>query len=107
MHAYGYPRIITDHDELYALLKRLVTIHESDFAASWPFDLPADYIDKMMKGVVGFSLQITRLEGKFKMSQNRNPNERIRVSAELSASQDPALCEVAAMVSGQRRRVRG
>jgi transcriptional regulator len=58
----------------------------------------------MMKGVVGFSLQITRLEGKFKMSQNRNPNERIRVSAELSASLDPALCEVAALVGGQRNK---
>jgi transcriptional regulator len=105
VHAYGYPHITTDHDELYALLKKLVTIHEASFATPWPFDLPTDYVDQRMRGVVGFSLEITRLEGKFKMSQNRNQNERIRVSAELSASQDPTRCEVAEMVSAQRRRI--
>lgn len=105
VHAYGRPRIITDHDELYACLRKLVSTHEAGFAEPWPFDLPAQYIDKMMKGVVGFSLAITRLEGKFKMSQNRTPNERVRVSAELAASQDPTLCEVAAIVGGKRDRL--
>ena len=103
VHAYGIPRIITDHDELYAHLKKLVATHEAGFAEPWGFDLPIDYVDKRMKGVVGFSLEISRLEGKFKMSQNRSQNEIVRVSAELSASQDPVLCEVAAMVSGQRK----
>src|SRR5229473_3392164 len=71
VHAYGRPRIIEDQVELYGHLKTLVATHESQFAEPWLFDLPADYVEKMMKGIVGFSLEITRLEGKFKMSQNR------------------------------------
>lgn len=104
VHAYGRPRIIEDQDELYAHLKTLISAHESQFAHPWPFELPASYVERMMKGVVGFSLAITRLEGKFKMSQNRSESERARVSAELSASQDTTLCEVARLVSGARKK---
>lgn len=104
VHAYGCPRIIEDHAELYTHLKTLVTTHEAQFAEPWQFDLPADYVEKMMKGVVGFSIEITRLEGKFKMSQNRSENERVRVSAELRSSQDATLCEVAGLVSGTRKK---
>jgi transcriptional regulator len=105
VHAYGKPRIITDHTELYTHLKALVATHEAQFANPWPFErLPVDYIERMMKGVVGFAVTITRLEGKFKMSQNRSENERARVSAELRASGNPMACEVAELVSGTRRK---
>ena len=104
VHVYGHPHIIEDQAELYAHLKTLISIHESQFAEPWPFQLPTDYIERMMKGVVGFSIAITRLEGKFKMSQNRSENERARVSSELRASQDLMLCEVAELVSGVRKK---
>lgn len=98
VHAYGRPRIITDHAELYEHLKTLIATHEAQFPNPWPFQLPADYVEKMMKGVVGFALEITRLEGKFKMSQNRSPNEQKRVIEELSSSADSTTCEVAAVM---------
>lgn len=105
VHAYGRPRIISDHAELYAHLKELVEAHEAQFPNPWPFDgLPDEYVERNMKGVVGVAIEITRLEGKFKMSQNRSENERARVSHELRASQDATLCEVAEMVSGARKR---
>jgi transcriptional regulator len=104
VHAYARPHIIEDQDELYAHLKTLITKHESEFTEPWPFQLPADYVERMMKGIVGFALEITRLEGKFKMSQNRTENERSRVSAELRASEDATLCAVAELVSGVRKR---
>ncbi len=105
VHAYGKPRIITDHTELYIHLKALIATHEAQFANPWPFErLPMDYIERMMKGVVGFELVITHLEGKFKMSQNRSENERARVCAELRAGEQPMLCEVAELVSGARRK---
>jgi transcriptional regulator len=93
-----------DRDELYSHLQTLIATHEAQFANPWPFDLPMDYIENMMKGLVGFSLEITRLEGKFKMSQNRSESERTRVSAELRASEDVTLCAVAELVSGDRKR---
>jgi transcriptional regulator len=105
VHAYGFPHLIEDHDLLYAHLQSLVAKHERQFAKQWRLDeLPADFIEKMMKGVVGFEIQLTRLSGKWKMSQNRSEAERDRVSAELQTSQDPTLREVGSMVSGTRRR---
>lgn len=85
VHAYGVPRIIEDSQLLYEQLKSLIETHEAQFAHPWAFDLPQDYIEKMMRGVVGFTLEITRLEGKFKMSQNRTPAEREKVIAALQA----------------------
>ncbi|HEU5378194.1 MAG TPA: FMN-binding negative transcriptional regulator [Ktedonobacteraceae bacterium] len=104
VHAYGKPRIFTDQADLYAHLKTLIATHEAQFAEPWPFQLPRDYTERLMKGVVAFSLEITRIEGKFKMSQNRSENERARVSAELRASRNSTLCEVAELVSGTRKK---
>jgi transcriptional regulator len=85
VHAYGVPRIIEDRQLLYEQLKTLIETNEAQFAQPWQFDLPQDYIEKLMHGVVGFTLEITRLEGKFKMSQNRTPAEREKVIAALQA----------------------
>jgi transcriptional regulator len=104
VHAYGHPRLIEDHDELYAHLMRLVAIHESRLSEPWLFKLPGAYLEKMMQGIVGFSLEISRLEGKFKMSQNRSQSERARISAELRASHEAVRCEVADLVDGARKR---
>jgi transcriptional regulator len=74
VHATGTPRFIQDRDELLGIVTRLTTTHESARAAPWAVtDAPADYIDGMLKAIVGFALPITRLEGKWKLSQNRNP----------------------------------
>ncbi len=104
VHAYGIPRIMEDPATLYELLKTLIQTHEAQFAEPWPFEqLPGEYVEKMMKGVVGFSIEITRLEGKFKMSQNRTPRERARVAEELCKSQDPSRAVVGELVSGVRK----
>jgi transcriptional regulator len=86
IHAYGILQRITDQAELYDLLKALIQLHESQFEQPWTYPLPQEYLHKMMKGVVGFTMPIMRLEGKFKMSQNRTPSERSRVIAELQAT---------------------
>jgi len=73
VHAYGTPRWIEDREELRGIVTRLTDTHERDRAAPWSVtDAPADYIDGMLKAIVGFALPITRLEGKWKLSQNRN-----------------------------------
>ena len=88
VHAYGIPRLIEDGEELYQLLKVLIETHESQFENPWPFQLPDDYLQKMMRGIVAFEIEITRLEGKFKMSQNRTASERENVIAALNESSD-------------------
>jgi transcriptional regulator len=98
IHAYGTARIVEDRDELYGLLKALVDTHEAGFAQPWPMDLPGDYVDKMMRGVVGFEIAIERLEGKLKLSQNRGADDRERVIAALAESPDPTTAGVAELM---------
>jgi transcriptional regulator len=88
VHAYGIPCLIEDGEELYQLLKTLIETHEAQFEKPWPFQLPDDYLQKMMCGIVGFGIEITRLEGKFKMSQNRTEAERENVITALQESKD-------------------
>jgi transcriptional regulator len=88
VHAYGLPRLIEDREELYKLLKTLIQTHEAHFEKPWPFQLSDDYLQKMMRGIAGFEIEITRLEGKFKLSQNRTAAERANVIAALQESTD-------------------
>ncbi len=88
VHAYGFPRLIDDEAELNNLLKTLIETHEAQFENPWPFQLPGDYVQKMMRGIVGLEIEITRLEGKFKLSQNRTGTEREKVIAALQESSD-------------------
>ena len=99
VHAYGLPRLMEEKSELYDLLKILIQTHEAHFEKPWPFQLPDDYIQKMMQGVVGFEIQITRLEGKFKLSQNRTANERERVIDALRDSSDTLSTGIAELMS--------
>lgn len=87
VHAYGKPRIIEDQAAWYLLLEKLVEKHEAQFEQPWSLQLPDEYLHNMMRGTVAFEIEITRLEGKFKLSQNRPMSDRIRV-AEMLGKQD-------------------
>ena len=99
VHAYGLPRFIEDQGELYELLKALIQTHEAHFERPWPFKLPDVYLQKMMRGIVGFEIQITRLEGKFKLSQNRSEVERENVIAALQETSDMLNRDVAELMN--------
>src|SRR5216684_9204032 len=88
VHAYGLPRLVEEQAALYDLLKTLIQTHEAQFARPWLFQLPGEYLQKMMQGIVGFEIHITRLEGKFKLSQNRTASEREKVIAALQDCPD-------------------
>jgi transcriptional regulator len=95
VHAYGVPRLVDD-TTLYTLLQDLVHTYEAGRAAPWKLDLPDDYLQKMMRAIVGFEIEITRLEGKFKLSQNRPQGDREHVIAALCETTDPLQVELAA-----------
>ena len=71
VHAQGRPRLIEDSERLEMLVRELVARHEAASPEPWKMDLPPDYQDTMLSGIVGFEIEVTRLEGKFKLSQNR------------------------------------
>ena len=73
VHAYGTAEVFSDADRLLNLVSALTDRHEAGRDQPWKVaDAPADYIDGMLKAIVGFALPIQRLEGKRKLSQNRS-----------------------------------
>lgn len=92
VHAHGKARLM-DEAELHELLMRLSAIYESGNPKPWRMsELPADFVDTMLKAIVGFEIEVERLEGKFKLSQNR-PAEIPRVLAALEARGEGALAD--------------
>ena len=76
IHAYGRPQAITDPSETADILWRLVEANETDATDNWSMSrLSADDVKKQLKGIVAFRMPIDRLEGKFKMGQNRAPED--------------------------------
>jgi transcriptional regulator len=86
IHAYGTIEFFDDPERLRDVVTRLTERQETPRAAPWAVtDAPADFIDVMLKGIVGFAMPIVRLDGKWKMSQNRPPADRAGVVDGLAA----------------------
>jgi transcriptional regulator len=99
IHAHGRIVVHDDARWLRALLAELTRRHESGRAQPWKMgDAPADFLDERLQEIVGIEIEITRLEGKWKMSQNRTPADQASVAAGLRDSADPAERAVAALV---------
>jgi transcriptional regulator len=70
---------IEEEEAKDSLLKGLIEIHEPEYAESWR-GLPEGFRRTMLAGIVGFRIPIARIEGKFKISQNRSAVERRKIS---------------------------
>jgi transcriptional regulator len=88
VHAYGVPRIVNDHARFAQILHDLVEFYEAGRAERWSGEMPVEFRDRLMKGIVGVEIEITRLEGKFKLGQNR-PQDVPGVISALEASSHP------------------
>ncbi len=96
VHAYGKVRVTTDKAVKHASQRRLV----ADLDPEWlpKFDaLGADYLERMLDGIVTFDVEVTRLETRWKLSQNRGRREQDLIAAELDKAADPMLKALAAL----------
>ena len=99
VHAYGTARAIRDPEWLRDMLDRLSARHEAREAAPWRMrDLPQAYLESMLRGIVGIEIAVSRLEGKFKLSQNRPAADRPRIIAALERRDDETSREVAGLM---------
>ncbi|TWI47791.1 PaiB family negative transcriptional regulator [Pseudomonas duriflava] len=86
VHAYGPAEIVEEPAQLRSMLAYLSSRHEQDRPVPWHLDdAPADYLDGLLKGIVGFRLTIARLEGQWKLSQNRSAEDRAGVRTGLAS----------------------
>jgi len=87
VHIYGSPRIVTDHDEAYLLLKNLINRYES--GSHYRLEtLPQDFVEKEMKGIVAFQVKVTRIEANYKLSQNRKDEDYHHIVSQLEGRDD-------------------
>ncbi|HUK06559.1 MAG TPA: FMN-binding negative transcriptional regulator [Stellaceae bacterium] len=104
IHVYGRPTFFDDAERLRKLVTRLTATHEAPRAAPWAVtDAPASFIDGMLRAIVGFELPIERLEGKWKMSQNRPEEDRRGVLEGLAREGGPREAAVAETIRAANR----
>lgn len=103
VHAYGPLQFYDDADRLLQLVTRLTDTHETGRSNRWHVsDAPTDYTRGMLKAIVGFELPIARLEGKWKMSQNR-PAEDVPGIVDTLSRESDAAAEVARIVAERNK----
>ena len=96
VHAHGTLTAIEDHAWLRGLVERLTNRHESVMPAPWKVgDAPEPYVDQMLAAIVGLELSITRITGKWKLSQNRSASDRDGVARGLADATDPQAVAIA------------
>jgi transcriptional regulator len=104
VHVYGCIRIVDDAMWLRAHLETLTTIHEAGMATPWKVsDAPEEYVAAMAKGIVGIEMAVTRIEGKWKASQNRPDKDSQGVAAGLRELGTPESKAMQALVEERRR----
>lgn len=92
VHAYGFPKIIMINDSPKAMNKminQMIDTYDVGYQSHWE-GLSNQFREGMMDGIVGFEMAVTRLEGKYKLSQNRSQADQKNVSNTLLQSSDPA-----------------
>ena len=99
VHAYGHLRVIDNTVWLKSLVERLTAEHESSHPQPWRVsDAPADYIQSRLGAIVGIEMTITRLQGKWKMSQNQPEANRAGVIDGLRSLRTPEASAVADLI---------
>jgi transcriptional regulator len=89
VHAWGSLVVHDDRDWLDGLVRRLTGHHEAGREPEWSVDdAPAEYIERMLGGIVGVEIPIARIEAKWKLSQNRTPEDVEGVAAGLEAGSE-------------------
>lgn len=87
VHAKCFAEVVTDEDLRIELMKKLVSFHEEKNQTDWDYTLPDEFHDKLLKAIVWIKFRVVNIEGKFKLSQNRNQDDYEGVIENLSKRQ--------------------
>jgi transcriptional regulator len=98
VHAYGAFEVVDDPESIRAILRRSVAFFEGSSPAPWVFDESAEHVEPLLKTIVGFEIKLTRIEGKWKLNQNRPVEQRQRVQRALALRPDDDARDIAALM---------
>jgi transcriptional regulator len=99
VHLRGIPRLLEGESELEALVEQITHVHESNLPNPWKPNLTGERRSKLLNMIVGFEIEITHIQGKFKLSQNRPPEDQRSVVDKLSQSNNQTEAAVAKLMS--------
>ncbi len=94
VHAYGTGTIISEGSATLELLENTINNYEPEYQKQWQ-NLPNDYKQKMVKGIVAFEIRVTNIQAKKKLSQNRSAIEQNNIIEHLSKSNDSNEIQIA------------
>jgi len=101
VHAHGRLRLVDDEKFVRGIVARLTRRHEATEPQPWKMgEAPADYLDQMLRAIVGVEIEVVRLEGKRKLSQNREARD---VDGAVRALQERGQEALSSAMSGARR----
>jgi transcriptional regulator len=101
VHVYGKPSMVTDKTETYGILKRLTDRYET--STSYKLEtLPQDFVEKEMRGVVAFQIEVTQIEANYKLSQNRDDESYRSIVDHLEQRVDDYSHEIAQAMKQNR-----
>jgi transcriptional regulator len=96
VHAYGRVKVIEERAAKHAAVAKLVAAHDPQWRPTFE-SLRDEYVDTMLEAIVAFEIEVTRLEARWKLSQNRGRREQERIAAELEKSGDEVERALAAL----------
>ena len=100
VHAYGNARVFASPEELQGVLNQLIGTFEPAYAEQWA-SLSESYRERMLSHIVGFEIAVSKIEAKFKLSQNRTKEEQTNVIASLGKADDTAISGVSRLMQEQ------
>ena len=100
VHLYGNARVFSAPEDLLDMLHELMATFEPAYAAQWA-SLDETYRQRMLSHIVGFEIEVTKIEGKFKLSQNRTREDQANVIASLDKAEDTVISGVARLMREQ------
>ena len=98
VHATGIFRAFEDRKGMEETVARLTAQHEASQSNPWQMDFSTDYADQMLKRVVGFQIEITSLQGKWKLNQNQPEERRLLVSEKLKTLGGEVNVQIAGLI---------
>ena len=101
VHLYGNAQLFSSPEALQGVLHELIQTFEPAYAAQWA-GLDEDFRQRMLKQIVGFEVEVTKMEAKFKLGQNRSREDQANMMASLEKADDTAVSGVARLMKEQR-----
>jgi len=103
VHAYGKVQVIEEPAALLQIVKDSVSFYEGTMQQPWTLNGPSDFVERLLRQIVGFRIEITGIEGKWKLNQNQPEERREKVALALQKQPDNDSQAIAAMMTAARQ----